>query len=283
MNCKRIIRNTIFVMIALFLVNMLSGCGNNDGSSILVMGSTALQPLAEQAAKQFTDKYPDFDIQVQGGGSGTGLTAVAGSAAQIGDSDIFAEEKKGIDSKSLEDHKVCVMGIAVIVNKNLNVDNLTEADLKDIFTGKITNWNKLGGDDKAIVIINRPASSGTRATFKKYALGGVDEVSGKILTEDSSGTVLRTVGDTDGAMSYVGLSYIKSAVGIKTLSIDGIQPTPENIANGSYKLWSYEHMYTKGPSSGLAKSFIDYVSGDEVKPLVKKLGYIPISEMKVSR
>lgn len=292
----------LFTLIVSFtlILSVLAGCsGNNQGNkdtqtpdkgdsetkvsgSILALGSSALQPLAAEAAKQFKTKYPDADVQVQGGGSGNGLKAAADGTAQIGNSDIFAEEKTGIDAKALEDHKVCVVGFATVVNPKVKVDSLTKQQLVDIFTGKVTNWKDVGGDDMKIVVVNRPTSSGTRATFKKYALDGKEETVGKALTEDSSGTVLKAVADTEGAVSYLALSYINDS-SIKALKLDGVEPTAENITSGKYPIWSYEHMYTKGAAEGVAKAFIDYMMGDEVEPLVEKLGYIPIKDMKVSR
>jgi phosphate binding protein len=272
---------------------LLAGCGQREGQSpqgtgtatgsITVIGSTALQPLAEQAAVQFRNDNPNANILVQGGGSGSGLTAVSQGTAQIGNSDIFAEEKSGIDAKAIEDHKVCVAGFAVIVNPKVTMSNLTKQQLIDIFTGKVDNWNKVGGNDMSITIINRPTSSGTRATFKKYALGGAEEAAGKALTEDSSGAVLKAVGDTAGSISYIGLSYIKNNTSIKALTLDGVEANVQNITTGKYPLWSYEHMYTRGAAQGLSKSFIDYVMSDKVKPLIQGMGYIPISDMKVSR
>lgn len=286
---------SLILVLALAIIQ-LSGCstsGNQKSTgssqantsvsgSTLALGSSALQPLAEQAAAQFKNKYPDADVQVQGGGSGKGLSSVMDGSAKIGMSDIFAEEKQGIDAKALEDHKVCVVGFAAVVNPDVTINNLTNQQLIDIFTGKTTNWKDVGGNDMPIVIVNRPTSSGTRATFKKYALNGQEEKEGKALTQDNSGTVLQTVAQTKGSISYLALSYIKDN-SIKALSIDGVAPTVENIETGTYKVWSYEHMYTKGAAAGIEKTFIDYMTGDEVKPLITKLGYIPMSDMKVSR
>jgi len=276
------------------MVVAAAGCGGNNGGkkaeegqksqisgTITASGSTALQPLAEKAAQQFSQKNPNAKVIVQGGGSGTGLTQVAQGAVQIGNSDIFAEEKSGINASDLVDHKVCVVGFATIVNKKVTLDNLTHQQLIDIFTGKITNWKDVGGPDLKIVIVNRPASSGTRATFKKYALNGAEEATGIGLQSDASGTVLKTVAETDGAVSYLALSYINGSV--KALKLDGVEPTVANITSGKYPIWSYEHMYTKGQPTGLTKAFLDYMASDEVKPLITQLGYIPNSDMKVSR
>jgi len=251
--------------------------------SVTAVGSTALQPLVESAAKTFMGKNPNAKVQVQGGGSGTGLTQVQQGGADIGNSDLFAEEKLTPEqSKELVDHKVCVVGIATVINPKVKVDNLTKQQVIDIFTGKITNWKDVGGNDQKIVIINRPASSGTRGTFKKYALGGADEASGLSLTEDASGTVRKTVAETDGAISYLALSYIDSSV--KAVKYDNAEPTAANIKEGKYPIWAYEHMYTKGEAKGVAKAFLDYMMTDEVqKKLVVDLGYIPTTEMKVTR
>ncbi|HBF36077.1 MAG TPA: phosphate-binding protein [Firmicutes bacterium] len=252
------------------------------GGSITAMGSTALQPLAEQAANQFMAKNPEKKVLVQGGGSGTGLTQVAQGGADIGNSDIFAEEKADINAKALVDHKVCVVGFAAVINPEVTVSNLTQKQLIAIYSGKITNWNKVGGPNQKIVIINRPKSSGTRATFKKYALNGIEEVEGVALTEDSSGTVRKTIAETPGAIGYLALSYIDNTV--RALNFNGVAATKANIISGKYPIWSYEHMYTKGEASGLTKEFLDYMMSSEVQgKLVPALGYIPGSEMKVSR
>ncbi|EGD50838.1 phosphate binding protein [Thermoanaerobacter ethanolicus JW 200] len=253
--------------------------GNLSGN-ITIAGSTALQPLAEQAARMFMEKYPNVAITVQGGGSGTGLTQVVQGAIDIGNSDIFAEEKLDANTaKSLVDHKVAVAGFAVVVNKDVTVDNLTQQQLIDIFTGKITNWKDVGGPDMKIVIINRPASSGTRATFKKVVLKGQEEAQGFALTEDSSGAVKKAVADTKGAISYLALSYVDDTV--KALKYEGVEPTAQNIIDGKYPIWSYEHMYTKGEPTGAAKAFLDFMMSDEVqKGPLTKLGFIPVTEMK---
>ncbi|MGB9779990.1 phosphate ABC transporter substrate-binding protein [Caldanaerobacter sp.] len=244
--------------------------------NITIAGSTALQPLVEQAAKLFMEKYPNVSITVQGGGSGTGLTQVAQGAIDIGNSDIFAEEKLDPNiAKQLVDHQVAKVGFAVVVNKDVTVDSLTQQQLIDIFTGKITNWKEVGGPDMKIVIINRPASSGTRATFKKVVLKGQEEAQGIALTEDSSGAVKKAVADTKGAISYLALSYVDNSV--KALKYEGVEPTAQNIIDGKYPIWSYEHMYTKGEPKGAVKAFLDFMLSDEVqKNLIPKLGFIPI-------
>ncbi|MED1784997.1 phosphate ABC transporter substrate-binding protein PstS family protein [Brevibacillus fortis] len=251
-----------------------------SGEPVTAVGSTALQPLVEQAAKDFMAKNAGAQIQVQGGGSGTGLSQVASGAATIGNSDIFAEEKKGIPANELVDHKVAVVGMAAAVSPQVKVDNLTKQQLIDIFTGKITNWKDVGGEDMKITLVNRPKSSGTRATFSKFALDGKEEAEG--ITEDSSGTVRKIIAETPGAIGYLALSYFNDSV--KALKLDGMEANAENITTNKYPVWAYEHMYTKGEATGDAKAFLDFILTDEVqKKTVTELGFLPITDMKVER
>ncbi|MGI8857316.1 MAG: phosphate ABC transporter substrate-binding protein PstS family protein [Thermomicrobiales bacterium] len=251
-----------------------------DGS-IVALGSTALQPLVEAAAKAYTTKCPNGKINVQGGGSGTGLTQVFGGGATIGDSDIFAEEAQGIDPKVVVDHQVVVQGFAMAANPGVQVSSLTGDQVVSIWTGKVTNWKDVGGNDLKITIINRPTSSGTRATFKKYALKGASEAQGLALTEDSTGAVAKAINDTPGAVGYLGLAYFQTNKDLKQLKFNGKDAVAANFSDDSYPIWSYGHMYTKGDATGLAKAFIDYILSDDIQTtLVPQLGYIPASQVK---
>ena len=268
----------------------LTGCGNassTENSSanskqvqIVAVGSTALQPLVESAQEQFVAKNANYQITVQGGGSGTGLSQVASGSVQIGNSDVFAEEKDGVDASKLVDHQVAVVGMAPVVNKAVGVKNVTKDQLIAIFTGKVKNWQELGGKDQEIVVVNRASGSGTRATFEKWGLDGAKTIQAQ--EQDSSGTVKKIVSSTPGAISYLALSYIDDS--IEALSLDGVTPTAENIETNDWPIWSYEHMYTKGKPTKEIKKFLDYMVSDEVQEgLVKDLGYLPVTKMQVSR
>ncbi|EDW20147.1 phosphate ABC transporter substrate-binding protein [Bacillus sp. FSL K6-4563] len=289
----------LLTFLTIALLAFVTACGNSSSSgdskdskgnasnkdeasgSITISGSSAMQPLVLAAAEKFMDKHPKADIQVQAGGSGTGLSQVSEGSVQIGNSDVFAEEKDGIDAKALTDHKVAVVGMAAAVNPEVGVKDITKDELKKIFTGKIKNWKELGGKDQKITLVNRPDSSGTRATFVKYALDGATPAEG--ITEDSSNTVKKLIAETPGAIGYLAFSYLTDDK-ITPLSIDGVKPEESNVESGKYTIWAYEHSYTKGEPDGLAKQFLDYLMSDEVqKEIVKDQGYISVANMKVER
>ena len=257
-----------------------SGAASNENVEILAVGSTALQPLVEAAGESFSADNPNYTITVQGGGSGTGLSQVEAGAVTIGNYDVVADEKDGVDASKLVDHKVAVVGMAPVVNKDAGVTDLSQQDLIDIFTGKVKNWSELGGADQEISVINRASGSGTRATFEKWGLDGAETI--QTQEQDSSGTVRKIVAETPGAISYLALSYLDDS--IQALSLDGVEATPENIADNKWPIWSYEHMYTNGEPDANVKAFLDYIMTDDVQQgIVIELGYLPITDMKVER
>ncbi len=241
-------------------------------TSISIAGSTALLPLVKDAAGVYQGLHPDVKISVSGGGSGTGIAQAAAKAIDIGDSDIMAP-----DHPELYDSRVAVIGFSVVTNPSVTVKNLTKAQIQDIFAGKTTNWKDVGGPDQKIVIINRPRSSGTRAVFVKTVMGG-KPVSEAGLTEDATGTVISVVQTTPGSISYAAFSGTHGK-GVNELSIDGTAPTDDNIIDGKYPFWSYEHMFTQGPPTGEISRFIAFIQTRS--DLLAKNGYIKISAMKV--
>ncbi len=299
-------REKVLRAAALLLTGIMAagaaGCGSSTGSAgstttttkaasaakvsgqITAAGSSALLPLVQDAADAFMAENPDCVISVNGGGSGQGLKQVSDGAVNIGNSDVFAEDKFDAGAAAeLEDHQVCTVTMAPIVNKDLGVTNLSTGDLVKIFTGEITNWSEVGGPNEDIMLITRPSSSGTRTLFKEWAMNGAEESSSSALETDDSGTLLQNVSDNKNAIGYVALSYLVNNSGVQAVSIDGVAPTLENTYNGSYKVWGYEHMYTKkGADNTAAEAFINYMMGDSYSSKLESMGYGVSSKMTQS-
>lgn len=260
--------------------------GASLSGSIVCSGATSFQPLVESAGNQFMDANPDVNITITGGGSGQGLSDIKDGKAQIGRSDVFAETKlEAADVEKLVDNQVAVVGMGPIVNKNVDVDNLTTDQLKGIFTGQITDWSEVGGTAGAIQVINRKAGSGTRATFEDAVLQGatVPDSFKPVAEEDSSGTVVEKVSQTEGSISYLAFSYYDDSK-FKALSVDGVEPKQENVESGDFKIWAYEHMYISKDADDVTKAFIDYMLSDDVQgKLVSEEGFIPVTGMKVAK
>ena len=217
---------------------------------VTAAGSSALLPLAQAAAEKFMEANPDCVVTVNGGGSGEGLKQVADGSVDIGNSDVFAEEKLDADSAAkLVDHEVCTITMAPVVNKDLGVTNLTTDQLISIFTGKTTNWSEVGGPDEDILLVTRPSSSGTRTLFKTWALNGEEEASNASLETDDSGTLLQTVEQNKGAIGYVALSYLVNDDNVQAVSIEA------------------------------AQAFINYVMGDDFASDLESMGYGVTSKM----
>lgn len=248
---------------------------------IKVDGSTALQPLVSKAAALFGQIYPQVRVDVSGGGSVTGLDDVTSQKVDIGNSDIYADPATYPDP-NLTDHLVCVIPFTMIVSSDVNIPNLNTSDIVNIFaTGKYTNWEQLGGPDLPIVPIVRPPTSGTRATFRRYVLGGRDELN-SLSTISSSQDVVSKVAKTPGAIGYLAASVLNSQV--RAISINGYAASLANIESGHYTFWSYEHMYTLNTlnqtNGTLIDAFLNFMLSPQLQQQVTALHYFPISNLK---
>lgn len=284
------------ILLSLILITgILTACTsakqNNKKESlagyIISSGSTSIQPLIEKLAEDFKIKHPKLNIIIQGGDTETGLIQVIKETIDIGSSDISAERKLNKEQAlQLIDNKIAVESFAIITSKDVNIKSLTKKQLAQIFSGEKTNWKDFGGEDKKIIVVHRPTSSGARSIFVDKILDGKEEFENDKMgiIQDSSENVKTTLETTNGTISYIGLSYIndkESKELINVLNIDDIEPESKNIINGSYPFWSWAHMYTKGEANEIEKGFINYIKSEENKEVVKNLGFIPINEMKV--
>lgn len=261
-----------------------AGTVNCVTGSITTAGSTALQPLIQDAATAYDAACSGATVTVTGGGSGTGLSQVDAGSVQIGASDVLANTKLATpDADTLVDHVVCRQGWIVVTNKDVTgVTNLTTQQNIDVWTGVDTNWKQVGGPDLPIVLIFRPQGSGTRATFKKIVLGSATEATGgQVLTEDSNGAVTTAVTTTNGAVSVIGFSYYNDPANkplLNGLQLDGTDATIANVGSGTYKLAADGNLYTKGAATGLTAAFLDFMMGPQVQgTIIPKDSYGPVA------
>lgn len=274
----------------------LTACGQGgaEGSKtaepstqqVTAAGSSALLPLAKDAAEAFKAQHKDVSITINGGGSGVGLKQVADGTVQIGNSDVAPEEKLPPEQvKDLVDHKVAVVTMVPVIHKDLakELDNLSKEDLIKVFTGKVKNWKDVGGPELEIVLVSRPSTSGTRALFEKYALDGQAEATNEALETDDSGTLLENIAGQKGAIGYVAFPYLKQNDQVAALGIDGVKPSLEATYAGDWPVWGYEHMVTKGEPEGAVKDFISFIMSDEYGKKIEEQGYNVTSKMKVER
>ncbi|TXF37474.1 MULTISPECIES: phosphate ABC transporter substrate-binding protein [unclassified Collinsella] len=275
----------------------LAGCGNSaapaegsaDAASTLAGevtydGASSFQALVEAAAEKFMDQNPDVSVSGSGNGSGTGLTAVAAGTVTIGNSDVFAEEKlEAADAEKLVDHEVAVVGMGPVVSKNVTVDDLTLEQLKGIFSGAITNWSEVGGEDAKIVVLNRKAGSGTRATFEAAVFAGEENTFKGDAELDKSGDVQTQIAATDNAISYLDFSHFDDTK-FNAIKVGGVEPKSENVFDNSFPIWATEHMYCAKDADEATKAFLEFMlSSDVQESLVEEQGFIPVSEMKVKK
>ena len=295
MNWKSKWKKLAVTAMALGIVIGAMGCGSSNNAAtdskpaavkgnITGSGSSALLPLVKDAAEAFKKKNPDVSISLNAGGSGMGLKQVSEGSVDMGNSDVPANTKLTKEqADKLEDHKICVMTVATIVNKDIaaTVKSLTNQQLADIFTAKVTNWKEVGGPDEPITLVTRPKTSGTRALFAKYAINGAEEASNKSLETDNSGLLLQSVAQNKGAIGYVALPYLTKNDTVGTIAINNVAPTLENTYSGKYNVWGYEHVYTNKSPKAAVKAFIDYMLSADYGKRIEELGYGVSSKMQV--
>lgn len=281
---KKILSLALIVMLA---VGLLAGCGQKTteqpqqeetqgeaalSGKVVIAGSTSVQPLSDELAAAFTEKNPDVQIEVQGGGSSVGVKSAIDKIVDIGMSsrDLKEEEK----SSGLTEYVIAKDGIAVVVNPTSKVEDLTIEQIKKIFTGEITNWKEVGGEDKAITVVSREEGSGTRGAFieitgveGKDASGNKADLTTKnALVQPSTGAVKQTVANTPDSIGYVSMGALDDTV--KTVKVEGVEATEENAKNGSFKISRPFLFLTNGVESETVKAFIEFIMSAEGQEIV---------------
>jgi len=245
-------------------------------------GSDTLLPLIQKESENYAKENPSAGITVTGGGSGVGFSALMDGTADIAMSSrkIKFEEKAKLQEKQKTSVEVIVAydALAVIVNPANKVTNLTRQQLEDIFTGKITNWKELGGEDMKIVTYSRETSSGTYEFFKTDVLKNKNYMA-SILSMPATGAVIQSVSQTKGAIGYVGLAYLNKSVKAIHVSYDGknfVEPSFANAKNKTYPVVRPLYLYYVKSGEKTVKPFIDYMMSAVGQETVKEIGYIPV-------
>lgn len=282
-------KNKITKILAMVLAGSLGimglvGCGNGatvDGGSDLaeaklsgtvsLAGSTSMEKVCEALMEGFMEKYPDITVTTEYTGSGAGLESLNAGSVDIGNASRHVKEEEAANGAT--ENVIALDGIAVIVDKDNSVTDLSSELLASIYKGEITNWSDLGGNDEAIVVIGRESGSGTRDAFEE--LNGVKDECNYAQELDSTGAVLAKVASTPGAIGYVSLDVVDDSVIAE--KINGIDATESNILNGSYALQRPFVMATRGSideQNELVKLWFEYIESEEGKEIIQSVGLI---------
>lgn len=281
---RQIVKALACVSAAALMLTGLAACGGKDGETegnggealsgtITMAGSTSMQKLATAVQEAFAEKYPDVTITAEFTGSGAGIESVLAGSVDIGNSSRNLKEAE--QEKGAVENIVAIDGIAVVVDKENTVADLSKEDLIGIYTGAVKNWSEVGGADAPIVVIGREAGSGTRGAFEE--LLEVEDQCAYANELDSTGAVMAKVAATPGAIGYVSLDVVDDSV--TAVKLEGVEPTEENIKAGEYFLSRPFVMATKGEvseQSELVQAFFEWMLSAEGQDVVKEVGLITV-------
>ncbi len=263
----------IITLLTLIVLPVLAKRGNK----VTIAGSTTVLPIAQATAEIFMNNNPEINISVRGGGSSVGIAAIMAGTVDIGNASrhIKAKELASAREQGINPHENVVAndGIVIVIHKDNNVKDLTLEQVKDIYTGKISNWKEVGGPSMPIVVISRDVSSGTFEVFNKIVLNNAKCIGGALMLA-SNNAVVSTIATTPGTIGYAGLGYVNETV--NAVKIDRIMPSKKTIRNGSYPIARTLHMYTNGAPKGLVKKYIDFILSAEGQKIVEEQGFISV-------
>jgi len=256
--------------VLLLLLLLFAGCRSSAKTTLIIAGSTSIQPFAELLAELYLHKHPGVEINVQGGGSSAGIRAIQNHICHIG----MSSRHLNPDEADLTPLTIALDGIALIVHRSNPVEDISLEQAKAIFSGKIRNWRELGGENRKITVITREEGSGTRASFEEKAMAD-EHVAPDALVQDSNGAVREIVANDPAAIGYISIGLVNERV--KPLKIDGIIPSENTIKDGTYPLARKFLFITCGDLSPLARSFIDFALGPEGQNALAEEGLIPVN------
>ncbi|MCI8790209.1 MAG: phosphate ABC transporter substrate-binding protein [Lachnospiraceae bacterium] len=251
--------------------------------SLRLEGSSSMEKAVDGLAEGFMEQYPEVAVTVQFTGSGAGIEAVAEGRAEIGNSSRNLTEEER--ARGLTENVAAIDGIAVCVDAFHGVRDVTKKQLADIYTGRITNWAALGGEDLPIVVIGREAGSGTREAFE--TLLGIGEQCTYANELDSTGAVMARIASTPGAIGYVSFDMVetdgkgRTGQNVMALRLDGVEAEAENVRNGSYPLCRPFLMITRGEVSAqeeLVQAWFRYVFGEKGREIMTRAGLVMVEK-----
>ncbi len=264
--------NTIVVICILsVLLCLLPGCGKRPTTGVIIAGSTSVQPFAEALAEEYMREHPEIIIDVQGGGSSAGIMAAQTSTADIGMSSRLLKDSE----KKLWFKEIARDGLAVIVHPSNNISSLTLKQVRDIYTGAISDWSQLGGTKSKIHVITREDGSGTRSSFEGLVMDK-NEINPRSIVQDSNGAVRQLVVDDPAAIGFISLGLVN--IKVKALELDGIVASRENVINGTYGLSRPFIFITREAPAGNAKLFIDFVLSEKGKKMLATEGLVTMED-----
>lgn len=273
-------RIATLLMGTMLIGSLAVGCGSSDGSGsqdsskVTISGSTSVGPVVEILGEDFEAKNEGISIEVQQIGSSAGIKNAIEGTSQIGmaSRDLKDEEK----ASGLKETQIAIDGIAVITNKNNEVKDLTLEQVKDIYTGKITNWKEVGGKDAPIVVVSREDGSGTRDGFQENVGFESEELTKDAQISDGSGNIKSTVEGNENAIGYISFGYVDD--NINALTIDGVELTAENVKNDTYAIARpFLFVNKEDKISEEGTKFIDFILSDEGQKIVEEKGFISVN------
>lgn len=259
------------VIAIIIIIAYLTIIPSSQYERVQIAGSTSVQPVAEALADAYMEKHPNVRINVQGGGSSLGISSVSQGITEIGTSsrELTPQEKEG-----LTEYEIGKEGIVIAVNNNNNITALSKDQVKGIFSGAITNWNQVGGSNTQIHVVTREEGSGTRSSFENLIMDGTD-IRPDAVVQSSTESVKQVVAQDPGAIGFVSLAHMSSDV--TAVKIDGISPSTQTVASGSYKLQTAFLFVVKGEPQGTVKDFIDFTLSPEGQDIVKGQNIVPVN------
>lgn len=264
------------LLAALSVANAGSQTENLSGKLTLT-GSSTVAPLASELAKRFEKLHPDVRVDVQSGGSSRGIADARSGLADIGMASRALKDGEG----DLVGTAIARDGVGIILHTSNKVATLTDAQIVDVYLGKISNWRDLGGEDRPITVVNKAEGRSTLELFLHYfKLKNSDIKAGVIIGDNQQG--IKTVAGNPGAIGYVSIGTAEfeasQGVPIKLLPVGGIAATTENVQNGSFPISRPLNLVTKTEPQGLAKSFIDFARSTDVHDIVKEQYFVPLAQ-----